>query len=428
MVCRVSRWQILKIILRVKPSVLVPDWLLRSAALLVIVPVGAAGLLVVEPLGGVLMGLMGLAALGVIANVWRAGYRWRNPVLTPAEHPELAALVSEAAALAGVGAVRGMRLSGLSMMSAPRGWVILGMPLLVGLSRDDLRTLLVMEVLWGRRSWLEACLTHAWLVTQDERAAHAVQRLRRPHWQAAAEIVGGDRLGVSLRRRWQVEAAFVWCLSRFGAAKSYPTDLFRLFRWKVEHDRLLDRVGEPSRSPAADGLLADLGWREGPITSTPGPAVFFRLTEKVENRLCRSAVHWAHDPDLKGRPPSYAYRIDEDEPDSSYMAAQVIQAAAELIGREATPQDVIDLVAAGRGGDLHWEFRQVSCPHPTPGVCALVPVLDALLRERGYTSPNRYKLRELTGPQGDTIDLHEFAANIEKGLERTSSRSPHILP
>ncbi|MFI6480725.1 hypothetical protein ACIBH1_22555 [Nonomuraea sp. NPDC050663] len=412
-----SRWQILKIILRVKPSVLLPDWLLRSAALLVIVPVGAAGLLVVEPVGGVLMGLMGLAALGLIANVWRTGYRWRYPVLIPAEHPELAAVVSEAAALAGVSAVREMRLSGLSMLSASRGWVILGMPLLVGLSRDDLRTLLVMEFLWGRRGWLDMCLTHVWLVTQDERAAHAVQRLRRPHWQAAAEIVGGDNLGVSLRRRWQVEAAFVWCLSRFGAHDSYPTDLFRLFRWKVEHDRLLDRVGEPSRSPAAYGLMRELGWPEGPIVSTPGPTVFFRLTEKVENRVIRSAVHWAQDPDLKGRPPSYAYRLDEEgQPDASHMAAQVTQAATELLGREATPQDVLDLVAAGRGGDLAWPYRDVVCPHPTPGVCVLVPLLDHSLRKRGYTSPHPYRLRELVGPGGDTIDLHELAVKIENGL------------
>ncbi|MBA2894756.1 hypothetical protein [Nonomuraea soli] len=411
-----SRWQMLKIILRVKPSVLLPGWMVRSTGLMVIVPVGAAGLLVVGPLRWMLMGLMGLAALALLWNAGRAGYRWRNPVLIPAEHPELAALVSEAAGLAGVAVVREMRLSGVAVMSARKGRVILGMPLLIGLSRDDLRTLLTMEFVYRRSGWLDACLTHAWLTTTDEQAAHAVQRLRRGHWEAAGKIVGGDRLGVALRRRWQVEAAFLWCMARFVYQGTYPADLFKLFRWKVEHDRLLDRVEPPPPSPAARGLARELGWPDGPITSTPGPTVFFRLAEKVEDRLCRAAAHWAQDEDLKGAPPSHAFRVDDGPVDSSGIAALVTQAATELIGAEATPQDVVDLVAAGRGGELDWRYGHMSCPHPTPGVCALVPLLEQSLRKRGYTSPHPYKLRELVGPAGDTIDLHELAAKIENGL------------
>ncbi|TMR39918.1 class I SAM-dependent methyltransferase [Nonomuraea zeae] len=57
----------------------------------------------------------------------------------------------------------------------------------------------------------------------------------------------------------------------------------------------------------------------------------------------------------------------------------------------------------------------MACPHPTPGVCALLPLFDVALRRRGYTHERVFAQRVLTGPLGDRVDLVELAGKAERG-------------
>lgn len=75
-----------------------------------------------------------------------------------------------------------------------------------------------------------------------------------------------------------------------------------------------------------------------------------------------------------------------------------------------------ELARDGRAGELDWWHAGVLCPHPTPGVCALVTLLDVELRARGYVHTHPVRHRLLTGPLGDTVDVVELAGRIERGL------------
>ncbi|GAB3894186.1 hypothetical protein GCM10027612_44930 [Microbispora bryophytorum subsp. camponoti] len=75
----------------------------------------------------------------------------------------------------------------------------------------------------------------------------------------------------------------------------------------------------------------------------------------------------------------------------------------------------MEIVAAGHGAELEWEYREESCTHTTPGVCALFPVLHRTLRMRGYTYVNALRHRELAGPDGDVVDVAGLAQAIERG-------------
>ncbi|MGW4955753.1 class I SAM-dependent methyltransferase [Nonomuraea sp. NPDC004186] len=93
----------------------------------------------------------------------------------------------------------------------------------------------------------------------------------------------------------------------------------------------------------------------------------------------------------------------------------VLEAAAKLLGREATNLDVVELAVAGRANELEWWHKEQPCPHPTPGVCVLLPLFDVALRRKGYVHEHTFAQRELVGPLGDRVGLVELAAKAERG-------------
>ncbi|NRQ38858.1 class I SAM-dependent methyltransferase [Nonomuraea sp. NN258] len=199
-----------------------------------------------------------------------------------------------------------------------------------------------------------------------------------------------------------------------------PDDLFESFAWKVRTDGLLARI-----RPRAEALHAAECHTEelcvGPWT-TPVPAaqsLIGPVPVKAVRRLSKALVNEiiGKDGGPAGRRP---YRLDElpaadwagplsDERD------HVIQAAATLLDRPATGRDVVNLVVAGRAEELRWWHKSQPCPHPTRGVCALLPLLDVALRGNGYTHEHPFTQRVLIGPEGDRVDLVELAGRVERG-------------
>ncbi|MEV4070936.1 class I SAM-dependent methyltransferase [Nonomuraea fuscirosea] len=173
-----------------------------------------------------------------------------------------------------------------------------------------------------------------------------------------------------------------------------------------------DEPGAGSRG--GERLMGDDEWSPssaGGVLESVGAALELRLNKVLAYRVA-GGVSLA----LFARP----YRLSE-LPAHEWTAPMVIRrvavldAATRLLGRPATNLDVVELVVAGRAGELEWWGTKGSCPHPTPGVCALMPLFDVALRRRGYTHEHVFAQRVLVGPTGDRVDLVELSRKTESG-------------
>ncbi|GAA3447759.1 hypothetical protein [Planomonospora venezuelensis] len=204
--------------------------------------------------------------------------------------------------------------------------------------------------------------------------------------------------------------------------KGYPPDLYRGWRWKVRQDGLLRRfaqhIGRNARPGDMAGRIAALGGECGDVPQDSGPALLAGLPADVESALARSY--------LRGRLPgaSAARAVPfGDVPEEVWdgvLEQQLteLRAAAVCAGvPEATPHDVLDLVVAGRVGEI-WDHQDRSCLYPGPEVCALVPVLHHELRARGYRRGHPLRRHVLTrgaGGQAEVVGVVALAERVAAG-------------
>ncbi|XVQ89653.1 hypothetical protein ACQP2K_20235 [Microbispora siamensis] len=210
-------------------------------------------------------------------------------------------------------------------------------------------------------------------------------------------------------------------------------DLYQGWRWKVYEDDLparlmprylelyaadpfgygftIDRIAELGLTPAEPPRPA-----ENPIVRALDPAVEDRFARRLlTHYTAGQTVHWWVT--FAEMPFSVWDALIEQLHD------RVLRAAAQLSGRpDPALADLVEIVAAGRGAELQWDHRDRPCTHPSPGVCALFPVLHRTLRLKGYTYTNALRHRELAGPAGDVVDVVRLAQAIERG-----DRLPEIL-
>lgn len=466
-----ARERILRILLTRHPAWLVPEPLKIVIGIVVICAVGAAFTVPAAALGG--FGLLMIVAVWVAA-LWAflaarvpRTYEWSCPRLPLDDQQRLRAVIEEAGRLAGLDGLPTVRLT------ADRGvWVrvkgdgqvelMIATYLLLGMRAEELRTFILRELISAQRwSWHEQ-----WAVTlvrahRDwEWLAAACAPVRHALTAETAALVGWKALFAATRAELVARQAFRWHLTRYAtsfAGKGWASDLYESFRWKIHEDELMTRVrpraeelsralsdavelecgGYPARSgephdETGDGrgdagapmpgdeprggerIMGDGEWSpssDGGVLESVGPALELRL-----NKVLAYQVAGGVSLSLFARP----YRLSE-VPAHEWTAPMVIQraavleAATQLLGRSATNLDVVELVVAGRAGELEWWHREGPCAHPTPGVCALMPLFDVALRRRGYTHEHVFAQRVLLGPTGDRVDLVELSKKTESG-------------
>ncbi|MDP4508185.1 hypothetical protein [Nonomuraea turcica] len=151
---RLTRWRVLRLRLALEPSGLLPQPVKLAAGVVAIMGAGA-GLVLVS--GAVEVGPIVAAAFAagavafVVDRVPRLD-RWRDPMLRVDDHPRLAQMAADAARVAGYDSPPRVRLTALASVRADRRWrgtpeLLLGPPLLMGLSAPDLHALMVRELL-----------------------------------------------------------------------------------------------------------------------------------------------------------------------------------------------------------------------------------------------------------------------------------------
>ncbi|MEU8106968.1 methyltransferase domain-containing protein [Nonomuraea muscovyensis] len=444
----VTRWRTLWLMLRTRPRTLVPETFAFACGMVV---VGAAGAWLVHLASafGPILAALTAASCGVCllscAVAWWPRFGWRNRRLSLEDHPRLRAVVREAVELAGWDKVPTVRVRAWAEVLAWRGrWgrgeLMLGLPLLVGLRPDELRAVIVRELLYC--TTLREHERHVLILNSiDVRRAvsgrpdghraplraHAL-RLRRELWRATADRVGHDVLARATRRGTVVGHAFGWYLDSNVLPfreSGHVADLYRHFHWKIADDGLLDRMRPAVDRHVADrldrheaALLEEFGWKAGePVEPITG-AVLQWIPDALERGLGR-VVQKEH---VKGFPlRSKPLRLGDFTPELwSAMAASrwqaLFTAMAALLGREVYALDAVRLARDGRAAELDWWHTADPCPHPTPAVCVLVTLLDVELRARGYVHTHPVRHRLLTGPLGDTVDVVELAGRIERGL------------
>ncbi|MEV5889320.1 class I SAM-dependent methyltransferase [Nonomuraea fuscirosea] len=455
-----TRERILRILLTKHPAWLVPEPLKILIGTVVICAVAA---LLTVP--GAAMGGFGLV---VIVTLWAAAlwaflaarlprtYEWSCPRLPLDDQPRLRAVIEEAGRLARLDGLPTVRLTAdrgvtVRVRGDGRLELLIGSYLLMGMRAEELRTFILRELVSVQRwSWHERWAVTLLRVHRDwEWLATACAPMRHALTAETAALVGWKAVFAATRAELIARQAFRWHLTRYAtsfAYKGWAADLYESFRWKIQEDDLMTRVrpraeelsralsdaveleagGNPVRPDDAPGddsgdesrggerLLGADEWSPSPaggVLESVGPSLGLRM-----NKVLAYQVAGGVSLSLFARP----YRLSE-LPAQEWATPMLIQreavleAATQLLGRPATNLDVVELVVAGRAGELEWWHREGPCAHSTPGVCALMPLFDVALRRRGYTHEHVFAQRVLVGPAEDRVDLVELSKRTESG-------------
>ncbi|MET9242190.1 class I SAM-dependent methyltransferase [Nonomuraea sp. NPDC003709] len=436
---RLTRWRMLWILLTKNfLSCFLPEGAKLLIGLAAILGAGVAGTLLSLEDGsivGVLLVSLGLGACAVAfaTDRWRRRFRWRCPALPLDDQPRLRELVADAARLAGFDAVPEVHVSAWAEVRASRTRrgkpiLLVGLPLLLAADEAELHTLMVGELLAARRwSWHERWAVHLFVAHQPDWSwlGEETASLRETHWAETRSIVGSERFAAGMRAERLLSGAFGWHTTRYVApfsGRGGAADVYESFLWKIQRDGLLTRVRP---APALPGMAEVTDWDTAQpigdgvalmpvpsgVMSTVPPKLATRLGKVVSHKLIgRGGFGLGMRPFRMADLPVEAWaRVGE------YQREVVLEAAAELLGRQATNLDVVELVVAGRANELEWWHKEQPCPHPTPGVCVLLPLFDVALRRKGYVHEHTFAQRELVGPLGDRVGLVELAAKAERG-------------
>ncbi|MFI7131929.1 class I SAM-dependent methyltransferase [Nonomuraea sp. NPDC050153] len=413
---------------------MLPEWAKLLIGLAAIIGAGVAGALFTwayVEVALLVIAVLGACAVAFVADQWPRRFRWRCPVLSLDDQPRLRELVADAARIAGFDAVPKVHVSAWAEVRGDRTRrgrpvLLVGLPLLVAADGAELHTLMVRELLAARRwSWHERWAVHLFLAHHPDWSwlGEATALLRKELWAETRSIVGSERFAAGMRAELLLAGAFGWHVARYVApfsSKGGAADAYESFLWKIQMDGLLTRVRpEPALPDAAaeidqgavvgDGVVL-MPVPSGVLSKVPS-ALAIRLGKVISHKMLgRGGFALGAKPYRMADVPAEVWaRIGE------YQRENVLDAAAKLLGRQATDLDVVELVVAGRAGEFEWWHKEQPCPHPTPGVCVLLPLFDVALRRRGYVHERTFAQRELVGPLGDRIDLVEIAAKAERG-------------
>ncbi|MEV0233081.1 class I SAM-dependent methyltransferase [Nonomuraea sp. NPDC050786] len=429
-----TRWRVLWILLtRNFLSCFLPEWGKIVIGVAAILGFGA-GLLVASGAYRsseavlIVAAAFGACAFAFVADRWPRRFPWRCPVLPLDDQPRLRELVADAARLAGFDTLPKVHVSAWAEVRGGRAHrgkptLLVGLPLLLAADEAELHALLVRELLGAKRwRWHERWAVHLFMAHHPDWSwlGEATASLRKELWDETRSIVGSERFAASVRAELLLAGAFGWHVSRYVgpfSRKGGALDAYESFLWKIQRDGLLTRARPEPPFPDAVELID--GDAAQPVADGVPAGVMSRVPGELAKRLGKVITH-----KLLGRGGfalgARPYRmadipVEEWAQVGEYQREQVLEAAGKLLDRQATDLDVVELAVAGRAGELEWWHNEQPCPHPTPGVCALLPLFDVALRRKGYVHEHTFTQRELVGPLGDRINLVELAAKAERG-------------
>ncbi len=335
-----------------------------------------------------------------------------------------------------------------STVKRPEPWrteLWLGLPYATEMTVDELRAVVAYELILAeqRRSWLVDALYEVWShhlawIRSGKQAPEpflvevgtVVEAVIREADQAGVGVAGPEVMGSALLRGAMITGSFTWFATRYIGPlverRSFATDLYAGWRWKLRSDSLLDRgwprfrpfvLEDPRPACSWSNRISAIG---GSMDTPPQPAqqvLLSGLAEAVEGRFSRYVAQALAGRHLAAR----ATRFHDVPPDVwdgpvRRQLEQVVSATARLLGEAtATAQDVVAVVRAGRAGELTWDHRDWMCTHATPAVCALFPVIHHALRAAGYEYDHPLRQRKLVGRDGDRLDVAQLAERIERG-------------
>ncbi|GGP16588.1 methyltransferase domain-containing protein [Nonomuraea glycinis] len=446
-----SRSRVLYLLLTTHLHVLVPDWAKLMAGIAVLLGAGVGGVFVTMAYDWPRVRLLWCLMIGACLYSFIAARRrphdwWNLPVLALDEHPRLQKVLLEAVELAGARTVPKVRLCtdpSMGLQVRARRRLLIGLPLVTQLDEDEMRALMVRSLLIPRLwSWHEERVgsLNRWdLARAREGKPHPDRaRLRAQHkrqrqelWERTAALVGRETLARAMRREIVLGDAFAWHTYRYvslwaNRSFDYHTDVYTSFEWKIRHDGLLERIW-----PAVDArivvgdrheaeLLSELGWGSGTPMRPMIPPVFGPLPDRVEHRLGRLLWYevskrtgpslFVKGESVRDKPAELWAHISDGE------RTHIMASATTLLGRPATANDVVRLAVEGRADELDVWHASLSCPHPSPAVCALMPLLDVALRRIGYLHEDPFRQRVLVGRLGDRVDVVELADKVAQGM------------
>ncbi|MET7327667.1 methyltransferase domain-containing protein [Nonomuraea sp. NPDC005650] len=413
---------------------MLPEWAKLLIGLAAIIGVGVAGTLLTLPYVEVVLiviAAVGACAVAFVADRWPRRFGWRCPVLSLDDQPRLRELVVDAARIAGFDAVPKVHVSAWAEVQGHRTRrgrpiLLVGLPLLVAADEAELHTLMVRELLAARRwRWHERWAVHLFMAHHPDWSwlGEASALLRKALWAETRSTVGSERFAAGMRAELLVGGAFGWHVARYVApfsSKGGAADVYESFLWKIQLDGLLTRLRpEPPLPDAAEEIGKGAVAGDGVLLLPVPSGVMSKVPAELAIRLGKVISHkmlgrggfalGARPYRMADLPAEVWARVGE------FQRENVLDAATKLLGRQATDLDVVELAVAGRAGELEWWHKEQSCPHPTPGVCVLLPLFDVALRRRGYAHEHTFAQRELVGPVGDRINLVEIATKAERG-------------
>lgn len=397
--------------------------------------------------------------------------------LRPHDQPGLYAMVAAVAEQLGVRRPARIWLWAMpnSIVQRPVPWrteLWLGLPYATEMTVDELRAVVAhgLTLAQRRRSWLVDALYQLWsdgiaqirpggqTSSSDTEAPEVflveigavVQALLQEADQAGVRVAGRELMASALLRGATITGLFPWFAARYVwplvERRSFAPDLYAGWRWKLRSDGLLDRswrrfrpfvLEDPRPACSMSDRISALGGQAENLETPPQPARQVLLSgapEAVEERFSRwyvtQALPRGHRPEAAWAWALrfHAIRFRDVAPEvwdglMDRQLQQVTAATARLLGQStATAQDVVAVVRAGRAGELSWDHRAWICSHPSPGVCALFPVIHRALRAAGYEYDHPLRQRELVGRDGDRLDVTQLAERIEHG-----ERPPQVL-
>ncbi|MEV6865945.1 M48 family metallopeptidase [Streptosporangium subroseum] len=439
-----------------RPGLLFPAWLRRpgvpvlAGAGVVAIAVFLDRLVLHIGLNGFLLVPLALIAVTVVVVFRSAESDQHLHRLSKEEHSELHELVSEVADALAVRRPRRIwawaRPDSVAVRPIPgRSELWLGLPYLTEMSPDELKAVIAHELtlLEQRRSWLVDASYALWRAEVERRgtmpadvAAIAISVLRTAD-EAGARLMGTQITVSALRRGALITNSFTWFAVRYAwplvTMRGYPADLYKGWRWKVHDDGFLERfvrsVAEDGRPGSMAARIVALGSGLDGALPVAERVLPVRLPEEIEARLARSYLR-------KMLPAQYTaarampFRdVPEDEWDAvvEQQLAEVSAAVATLLNRQAvTVREIIDVVVAGRAGEIVWDHRTWLCTHSGPEACALFPVFHRELRKAGYRYDHPLRQRLLIAGDGERVDVVALAERVAGG-EPLPDRMRHLV-
>jgi len=357
--------------------------------------------------------------------VWRGWWMARGPTrpkhqaVAPVDkghHPGLAALVNDAAKRAGLDPPPAVTLGGASRIEMHGDLLIIGLPLVWGLSADELSAVVAHEVALPPTRYRR--LTRRLLALDEPSVIAAAEQVRDA---AAIEALGGgfaavEDAALALFRAAAIDDAFRFFLRTAGrpVIQGQPTAIADLHAGWREHLLHLGPPGTgwtpdipheqiPARHPGLTTELRDVadgeeGYRNGlhPAAVPIDPIPDDQQRELARLALGTDSEHWARFADL----PPTVYRGPVEA-----IARKHVEAVETVIGGPPADRDDLFDVLMRRPGEVARAEGLPPGPDPLAGASMVADILEYTLMRKGWQRRHPVVPWRLVGPDGAAVDL-----------------------